>query len=307
MRDYYIDLGFADVRRGFYEILTLDMEGIPIYPYASGPAYNIAFICHYALYHYSRYVKFKQPNDLDIFMHMSNWIIEHGEETSESFLFPNKFRWYELSPPWISALGQGRIISVLARAYEFSKDDKFIKLARKAMKPFEVPVTQGGVQAHFPDGCVAFEEYPFFKPNIVLNGLITALVGLYDLGETGEHRAAELFTQGLRALECNLHRYDLGYWSAYDLAGPFRKVSSENYHKYHIMQLWALYEMTGVEIFKKYSSKWEGYLNNPFYRIARILPRGLELCYRLTHSPRENRKLFYRKIFSLLRKPLSRK
>jgi hypothetical protein len=190
-------------------------------------------------------------------MPVSKWIIEHGEETDEPFVFPNAYRWERLSPPWISALGQGGVLSVLTRAYALSGDERYMPAARQAMKPFEISVSQGGVQARFPDGGVGFEEYLWPKPKIVLNGFITSLVGLHDLGEVaGEAHATDLLMQGVRSLASNLHCYDRGYWSTYDLTGH---VASESYHLYHIMQLWALYEMTDCDIFKEYSSMWPGY------------------------------------------------
>jgi D-glucuronyl C5-epimerase C-terminus len=292
MREYYIDLGFKDVRTGLYNNFDFDEDGIPRYRFPigllyticrfpSGRFYNISWICHFALYHHSLYLKFKRSDDIDLFMHVSKWIIEHGEETDEPFVFPNAYRWERLSPPWISALGQGRVLSVLTRAYELSGDERYIAAARKAMKPFEIPVSQGGVQAHFPDGGVGFEEYPWPKPNIVLNGFITSLVGLHDLGEVeGEAHATELFMQGVRSLESNLHRYDLGYWSAYDLTGH---VASEDYHLYHIMQLWALYEMTDCDIFKKYSSKWQGYRKGIRLHVFRGFSLGRRLLSRYMH------------------------
>ena len=278
MREYYIDLGFKDVRVGMYNAFDFDEDGIPRFRYPFGLAYNIAFICHYALYHYSLYLKFRRSDDLDVFKHVSNWIVEHGEETDESLLFPYMFPLTGLSPPWISALGQGRVLSVLMRAYELTENERYFVAARKAMKPLEIPVTHGGLQARFPDGRVGFEEYPFPKPNLALAGFITSLVGLYDLGEIGrEHRAAELFMQGLRSLESNLHRYDLGYWSAYDLPRRVPTVASTSYHLYHIMQLWALYEMTGCETFKRYASKWQGYRKGLRFHVF----RGLSLSYRV--------------------------
>jgi hypothetical protein len=149
------------------------------------------------------------------------------------------------------------------------------------MKPFELAVSEGGVQARFPDGGIGFEEYPGREPNIVLNGFITSLVGLYDLGQTGKaHRASELFMEGVHSLERNIHRYDLDYWSAYDLTGY---IASANYHLYHIMQLWALYEMTGNETFKRYTSKWQGYQKGARFRVFYLLTRGRKWAARYIH------------------------
>ena len=276
MKAYYIDLGFKDVRLGMYDAFDFDSDGIPRYRYPSGLQYNITFICHFALYQHSRFIKFGLTDDLKLFLHVSDWIINHGEETDDSFLFPYAFpyiySYIRLSPPWISALGQGRILSVLARAYELTGNDRYLCVALKAMKPFEVAVAEGGVQSRYPDGGIAFEEYPGGAPNVVLNGFITSLVGLYDLADTGKsRRAAELFLQGIESLENNLHRYDLKYWSAYDLTGL---VANGSYHRYHIMQLWALYEMTGSDTFKKYTSKWQGYRKGLRFHAFFLLTRG---------------------------------
>jgi hypothetical protein len=183
-----------------------------------------------------------------------------------------------LRPPWISALTQGRVLSVLARAYELSSEKQYLEIARKAMKPFEIPVKEGGVQASFPNKDIAFEEYPLSRPNIALNGFITALVGLHDLAEIGrDSTAANLFTQGVHGLERNLERYDLGFWSTYDLAQPFRSVASEKYHLYHVAQLWGLHEMTGSETFKNYGLKWQGYLKGFSPLAIRALSRSYKL------------------------------
>lgn len=278
MTPYYIDLGLQDVRAGFYDVFDFDEDGIPRYPYPTGLGYNVTFICHFALYHHMLFLKFKRQENLDHFLRVTNWLQKSGQETSDSLVYPFSFSFNGLSPPWISALTQGRVLSVLARAYEFSQKEQHLVMARKAMKPFEVSVQKGGVQSAFPNGDIAFEEYPFSRPNIVLNGLITALVGLYDLAEIGRDRTAtDLFRQGFDGLERNLQRYDLGFWTSYDLGQPFRTLANEKYHRYHIAQLWAVHEMTGSETFKHHSLKWQGYLQG-FTPIAiRTLSKGYKL------------------------------
>jgi heparosan-N-sulfate-glucuronate 5-epimerase len=276
VKAYYIDLGFKDVRLGMYDAFEFDGDGIPRYRYPWGLCYNITFICHFALYAYSRYAKYGRADDLALFLRVSDWILAHGEESEQAFLFPYTFSYVNkasrFSPPWISALGQGRILSVLSRAYALSGDARYLAIACKAVAPFEVAAVDGGVQARFPDGGITFEEYPSREPNVALNGLITALVGLYDLGETGQApRAAALFAQGVDSLENNLARFDLGYWSAYDMTGY---VASSSYHLYHIMQLWALYEMTGRDTFKRTTLKWQAYRKGPRFHMAYLLTRG---------------------------------
>lgn len=279
MTPYYIDLGLQDVRAGMYDAFVFDEDGIPRYPYPAGLFYNVTFICHFALHHHMLFLKFKRQEDLDRFWGVTNWLLKAGHETRAGFVFPFLFSLNGLPTPWISALTQGRVLSVLARAYELSNDKQHLVIAQKVMTPFKVPVKEGGVQASFPNGDIAFEEYPFSKPNIVLNGLITALVGLHDLAEIGRDcDAADLFGRGVQGLERNLQRYDLGFWTTYDLAQPFRTVASEKYHRYHIAQLWGLYEMTGSETFKGYGLKWQGYLKGLRPLAIRTLSRSYKLA-----------------------------
>jgi len=148
-----------------------------------------------------------------------------------------------------------------------------VQAARKAVEPLTRPVDRGGVRTAFPDGTVAFEEYPRKTTNIVLNGLITALYGLFDVAETDDSTAAELFGEAVRALERNLHLYDLGYWSSYDLTGPIRRVAGDEYHAYHIAQLWALHEMTGVNTFADTARRWDGYSTGPRLTVMRLVSR----------------------------------
>lgn len=273
VRSYYVDLGHKDVRTGMYDPFVFDEAGIPQYPYGDELHYNVTFVCHYALYQLSLYQKFGRADALDVFLRVSRWLAEHGDETSDSFTFPYQFDIPDLKAPWLSALGQGRLLSVFTRAFEATEDSRLLDLARKSMRPFEDSVEEGGVRTTFDDGGVAFEEYPRRHRNVVLNGLITALFGIYDLAAAGDERARALFDEAVASLARNLHRYDLGYWSAYDLTGPLRRVAGDEYHAYHVALLWALYEMTGIGEFKRTAGRWEAYRKTPRLHLFRTLSR----------------------------------
>lgn len=273
IRTYPVDLGHKDVRTGMYDSFVFDHEGIPRWPYDSGLDYNITFICHYALYQLSLWQRFGRQEGLDRFELVSRWILANGRESNDSFSFPYDHRIPGLEPPWLSALGQGRMMSVMTRAAQATGEEQFLEAARKAVEPLRRPVDQGGVRTAFPDGSVAFEEYPRKQPNIVLNGLITALFGLFDVSDAGDRAAAELFDDAVRALDHNLHRYDLGSWSAYDLTGPIRRVAGDEYHDYHIAQLWALHEMTGVATFADTARRWDACPGGARLSVKRFISR----------------------------------
>ena len=65
-----------------------------------------------------------------------------------------------------------------------------------------------------------------------------------------------------------LHFYDRGYWSMYNdgkgLANPF-------YHKLHIAQLNPMYDLTGIEEFRKYRDIFIGYQDKRWNRIRAFL------------------------------------
>jgi len=257
VRQYHIDLGQKDVRTGMYDRFVYDEAGIPQYPYDGELHYNPTFVAHHGLYHLSLYQRAGEPAELSTFLASADWFLGTGRRSRLGLTFEYTMPVPGLPDPWISALGQGRAISVLTRAYEAAGNQAYLDAASLAVIPFTLPVSEGGVATSFPDGGVAFEEYPRTRPDLVLNGLITALFGLYDLAATeGSHdrdSVARLFRTAVDALASNLHRYDLAYWSAYDLTG---RISSNEYHRCHVSLLWALYEITGVDSFAACSRRW---------------------------------------------------
>ena len=83
------------------------------------------------------------------------------------------------------------------------------------------------------------EEFPTDPPSLVLNGGIFALWGDYDIWiGLGDADARKRFEDGVETLARNVHRWDTGYWSRYDLY-PHRIVNlaSPWYHTLHICQI----------------------------------------------------------------------
>jgi hypothetical protein len=92
------------------------------------------------------------------------------------------------------------------------------------------------------DGGPFFEEYPTDPPSYVLNGGIYSMWGAYDVGVAlGSKQASDEWERAVETLARNLHRYDTGYWSLYDLyPHPVPNIASSAYHALHIAQLQAL-------------------------------------------------------------------
>ena len=83
----------------------------------------------------------------------------------------------------------------------------------------------------------------------------------------------KVWNEGVETLEKNIEKYDIGYWSLYNLIQ--RHPATQAYHSLHIKQLKVLYEITGIEIFNEYAKKWEKYLNNSLNKIIANLKRGI--------------------------------
>ena len=89
---------------------------------------------------------------------------------------------------------------------------------------------------------------------------MNALFGLYEYWfETGSDLARSFFFEGAQTLSENIHRYDTGSWSYYDLL--HHGAASPSYHRQHIDQLRMMYELTGNEMFLVYSGKFQSYVH----------------------------------------------
>lgn len=172
---------------------------------------------------------------------------------------------YRLRAPWVSAMAQGLCASLLVRLYLATNRDEFADFARLALAPYDVPTEQGGVQARLPGGRPFPEEYPTRPASYVLNGAIYALWGLYDVRVgLGDADAGRVFEEVVDALAENLHRWDLGYWSRYDLYRHplMTNVASTSYHMLHLNQLRVLSQQTGRPEIRAMEQRFASYAGN---------------------------------------------
>jgi len=137
----------------------------------------------------------------------------------------------------------------------------------KYLSSFEKNVENGGVLASLNNNYF-YEEYPSKEPSFVLNGFIFSLWGLLDLYIVGNNKCVEeLYNKGLQTLENNLYLYNIKgiCWSKYDLY-PFKisNIASIFYHKLHVEQLKAMYNITQKPIYKDIYTRWEKAAKNPF-------------------------------------------
>jgi heparosan-N-sulfate-glucuronate 5-epimerase len=173
------------------------------------------------------------------------------------FAFPHT---YPLRKPWVSAMAQGEGASLLVRLYGVTEEQEFAEAALRALRPLRVAVADGGARASLGGGPF-LEEYPTEPPSFVLNGAFFALWGLHDVGVAlDDEQAASEFQEGVDVLASELHRWDTGYWSRYDLF-PHRVANVANpfYHRLHINLLRAMRVLAPRAQFDETIERFEAY------------------------------------------------
>lgn len=207
---------------------------------------------------------------------------------------------FPVEPPWLSAMAQGQCASLLVRLFQETQDESFAEAARRALDPLRRPVRDGGVMAPLGDGWWP-EEYPSDPSSYVLNGGIFALWGAHDVAVgLRDESAASLFEDGLETLAANIGRWDVGFWSRYDLfPHPLVNVASSSYHVLHVHQLEAMNRIAPRPELVEAERRWRDYLESPangrraFLRKAvfrLVVPRNRLLAGRLPWVTRSYRR-----------------
>jgi hypothetical protein len=256
--------------------ITFDEGGVPLNVYRwGGPYYYSVTIGHHGISCVARYILDKNEKELKRAISVAKWLMANQSKNgSWPVLYDHD--WYpgrcaKLKSPWTSAMGQGLCVSFLTRlaaigvALPGVSSSDLIVAARKALNPFAVPASKGGVLAMLFDKLPWYEEYPTNPSSFVLNGFVYAILGAYDLAEfTGNEEAREIYRVGIESLKIALPLYDLGRCTAYDLThvttGKFApNIARQSYHFIHVQLLSALNILEGG-IFDDVVERWHFYL-----------------------------------------------
>jgi peptidoglycan/xylan/chitin deacetylase (PgdA/CDA1 family) len=203
---------------------------------------------------------------------------------------------YYLPAPWLSGITQGEAASLLTRLHGTVGEERFADSARRALDPLRIPVDEGGLYAQLEEGDF-YEEYPSRPASYVLNGDIFALWGFRDVGiGLGDRGVEAEYERGVDALAAQIHRYDIGSWSRYDLyPHPLPNIASSAYHRLHITQLEVLESTSPRPELSRARETFESYRtsrakrNQSFARKVAFrvfVPRTRALAHRLPWNKR---------------------
>ena len=266
-----------------------DVNGIPQLNYHGdiGLQYNPIAISQWALGNYNLWIKNNNQDNYLKFIKAADWLVDNLKKNSDNiYVWKHKFDWVykeNLINPWHSGLAQGQGLSVLCRAYKETKDSKYYNSLEKVFESFLTDVQDGGVTFTDQSGNLWIEEYIMKKePTHILNGFIWALWGIYDYWLLTSNKDIKiLFDKYSKTIKDNIDRYDIGYWSLYELSNlNINMRASIFYHKLHIVQLTILSTMTKDKIFAHRSNYWSEYLNSRLNIIrATIMKIFFKICY----------------------------
>ena len=260
--------------KGYYNDLTekvtksnIGINDLPktLLPNGKKIDFSIA-IFQYGLGAYDIYIKNGKKEYLKRFYNAVEWAVKNQGENGGW----NTFGYENVINPY-SSMAQGEGASLLLRAFIESKNIKYKNCAYRAIKFMMINIENNGCTLYNEDD-VILKEFPN-KP-AVLNGWIFSLFGLYDMLLVENNlEIKKYYDKTMNTLIKMLPKYDLKYWSKYDID---KKIASPFYHKLHIELLKVLYELNGNEIFIEYAKKFEKYQKNIVYKFIAFTKKAYQ-------------------------------
>lgn len=250
---------------------SLDQHGVPCnhqtgyYP----AVYQPTTIAQYALAQWNTYLATRNTACKEAFLTQAEWLIAHEQRSDDDagrWPIPFPAYGYTTQESWLSALTQGNVISVLTRAYQLTGDERFLQVARRAVRTFQYDIHAGGVSTSPGKDGLFFEEIAVYPAAHILNGYFFALFGLYDYSAiTHDVGVDECIKRSLVTFHALINNFDTGYWSRYDLY--FKNLATPFYHSLHVAQLQALSSYSGCQHCAELAERWSTYTYRPTYFI----------------------------------------
>ncbi len=208
---------------------------------------------------------------------------------SYEFDFPRCSQMPVVRAPWYSAMAQGQLLSLFARLYMVTRDQKWREAADRTFASLLLPPATGLPWAGWVDdaGYLWLEEYPV-TPGVtgerVLNGHIFALYGAYDYWRlTGDQRAVALFDGAATTLRRHVpSTFRAPQWiSRYSIGCP---TSYASYHPVHIGQLLKTYELTRAPVFAALADLFREDYPTPAVSGTVVFSGGAHVGYRFSST-----------------------
>lgn len=270
---YPISLKFIFKNMKYY-FPIFSKEGIPLSVRQNFRVINPSGVATFGLACFESFVETGKRKHRDLFLRQANWLLQQ-----KNGRFPYLFPLGGAKPPWISCLSQGLGISVLLRAYWLENNEIYLKQAFKASNVLiyenkNSPLVSNQSNKSF------LEEVPLKCPTHILNGFLSALIGLGELSNAHKtSQGTRNLAFWLKILEEKLLEYQGRFrWSLYEIHPKGKNYSTTGYHSLHVSQLKALHKISPSLLFEKNIHLWESGLNSIFSRVFALYRKS---CFRL--------------------------
>ena len=174
-----------------WDVMKLDESGVPrAHTRLNGDFYRPGLIAWWGLVKLGHYLRHGDAASLEQFLIQLDWLEREAVRRPDgATVWPNRFDSLQgrtlFLAPWVSGHDQGYILSALVRGYRLTKRASLLKLLENTSRIFELGVHEGGVRIPAERGALYAELAGSPAPGI-LDGFMTALLGLYDLvGDQG--------------------------------------------------------------------------------------------------------------------------
>lgn len=243
-----------------------DEAALPPYKLPSGQ--EILFpvdIFQYGLGAYDMWLRTHDERYCKKFLRCCEWTLENQESNGAW----NTFFFRHPSHPY-GAMAQGEACSLLLRGYLMTSKEEYKEAAQRGIDFMLTPLVDGGTSV-YDGGGLMLMEYTHLPA--VLNGWIFAWWGLFDWVKLtqDDNRYKTLLWQCEESLRNALPRYATRYWSQYDLGG---KMASPFYHKLHIAQMQAMFQLTGHDEYRQIAERWEHNRNSRWCKYCAIVKKA---------------------------------
>ncbi len=178
-----------------------------------------------------------------------------------------------------SGMGQGLALSFAIRVVKYDMVDPrtrnaLAEVITRIKNNMLLPVEQGGTRLDTERGTFLM-EFPRKDGNVVLNGWIFGVFGLYDyINYQDDAEVRGLFNTTLKTMTEMLPDYHLpSGWAYYD---NMQRICSPFYQDLHIALLDAMYRITGIPEFAAFCTKAKSansVLNRSKFTVSKIMEK----------------------------------
>ncbi len=278
------------IDREYLYFMPKDAEGIPFHQHRQthGMNYSPTRVAIYGLAHWNRFRYTKNNYSKNCFLKTAQWLAR-----TDDGIWVHHYDWYTLETikaPWLSSISQGMGISVLCRAYVLTGDSHYLDIAQHAFMSFAIDCQHGGFQSRLDTtGDVFWEEAPCEHPFHILNGYLFGVIGMIELRRLVSFPLLnEYLDIAKNTLERNIHRWDLGYWSAYSLFNENSKsphhIASARYHSLHILQTAFIGREFHLDVLIQVSKNWSDNFNDTNCRLRTLVDQVRFRAYLLLRN-----------------------